>query len=182
MANIVTIGSARYLVDVGYGVDGPSYPLPLQSGEIFTGLPGQQLRLEKGRLPQHTDPDQAVWIYSQRREPEEWQEIYHFPDVEMFSEDFEVLNHYAVTKSLWSQVVVAQRFTLDAAVVSRSTKLSGTILLIRNQLKSRMGQDQELVRTIETEEERMLILKEDFAITLTDDECGAIKGFMSELK
>ena len=182
MANIVTIGSSRYLVDVGYGVDGPSCPLPLQSGDICTGLPGQQLKLEKKNLAQHTDPDQAVWVYSQRREPNDWQEIYHFPDVEMFSEDFEVLNHYAITKSLWSQVVVAQRFTLDAAVVSRSTKSSGTIILIRNQLKSRMGQDQEIVRTIETEEERISILKEDFAITLTDDECGGIKGFVSELK
>lgn len=182
MANIVTIRSSRYLVDVGYGVDGPSCPLPLQSGEMYTGLPGQQLRLEKRRLPQHTDPDQAVWVYSQRREPQEWQEIYHFPDVEMFSEDFEVLNHYAMTKSLWSQVVVAQRFTWDVAIKPPSTKLSGTIILIRNQLKSRMGQDQEIVRTIETEEERISILKEDFAITITDDECGGIKGFVSELK
>ena len=105
-----------------------------------------------------------------------------FPDVEMFSEDFEVLNHYAMTKSLWSQVVVAQRFTFNAAVKQRSTELSGTILLIRNQLKSRMGRDKELVRTIETEEERISTLTEDFAITLTDDECCAIKGFMSELK
>ncbi|KAG4415310.1 hypothetical protein IFR04_011565 [Cadophora malorum] len=182
MANIVTIGSSRYLVDVGYGVDGPSCPLPLESGEICIGLPSQQLKLEKKKLAQHTDPDQTVWVYSQRREPEDWQEIYHFPDVEMFSEDFEVLNHYAMTKSLWSQVVVAQRFTFNAAVKQRSTELSGTILLIRNQLKSRMGRDKELVRTIETEEERISTLTEDFAITLTDDECCAIKGFMSELK
>ena len=76
MANIVTIGSSRYLVDVGYGVDGPSCPLPLESGEICIGLPGQQLKLEKKKLAQHTDPDQTVWVYSQRREPEEFSAVF----------------------------------------------------------------------------------------------------------
>ncbi|PVH74300.1 cysteine proteinase [Cadophora sp. DSE1049] len=182
MANVVTVGSSRYLVDVGYGADGPCYPLPLQPGEICAGLPGQQLKLEKKKLSQHTDPDQTVWVYSQRREPGNWQEVYHFPDVEMFPEDFEVLNHYAVTKSLWSQVVVAQRFVLGEADDPVSTKPSGTLLLIRNQLKSRIGQQEELVRTVETEEERILTLEKDFGISLTGEECRAIKGFASELK
>lgn len=183
MANVVTVGGARYLVDVGYGADGPCYPLPLQSGNICAGLPGQQLKLEKKKLPQHTDPDQTVWVYSQRREPENWQEIYHFPDVEIFPADFEVLNHYAITKSLWSQVVVAQRFVLSEDVdLGDSKKLSGTLLLVRDQLKSRYGQEEELVRSIGTEVERISTLEKDFGISLTRDECRAIKGFMSELK
>ena len=58
MANLVKIGNSRYLVDVGYGADGPSRPLPLVSGQVLDGLPGQQLILENKGLPQHTDPGQ----------------------------------------------------------------------------------------------------------------------------
>lgn len=182
MANVVTVGGTRYLVDVGYGADGPSCPLPLQSGIIRAGLPGQQLKLEKKKLPQHTDPCQTVWVYSHRREPGIWQEIYNFPDVEFFPADFEVLNHYGITKSLWSQVVVAQRFVLSEDVdLGGSKKLSGTLLLVRDQLKSQLGQKEELVRSIGTESERISTLEKDFGISLTQDECRAIKGFMSEL-
>lgn len=183
MANVVTIGGTRYLVDVGYGADGPCCPLPLQSGNILAGLPGQQLKLEKKKLPQHTDPGQTVWVYSHCIEPGHWQEVYHFPDVEIFPADFEVLNHYAITKSLWSQVVVAQRFVLgEENDLGDSKKLSGTVLLIRDQLKFRFGQKRELVRSIGTEVERISTLEKDFGISLTQDECRAIQGFISELK
>jgi len=183
MANVVTVGGTRYLVDVGYGADGPCYPLPLQSGYVRAGLPGQDLKLEKKKLPQHTDPGQTAWVYSQRREPGNWQEIYHFPDVEIFPADYEVLNHYAMTKSKWSRVIIAQRFVLGEDVgPSDSRKLSGTILLVRNQLKYKFGQEEELVRSIETEAERISTLEKDFGISLTRDECRAIEGFMSELK
>ncbi|KFY45023.1 hypothetical protein V495_03165 [Pseudogymnoascus sp. VKM F-4514 (FW-929)] len=183
MANVVTVGGTRYLVDVGYGANGPCYPLPLQSGNPRAGLPGQQLKLEKKKLSQHTDPGQTVWVYSHSMEPGNWQEIYHFPDVEIFPADFEVLNHYAITKSLWSEVVVAQRFLLSEDIdLDESKKLSGTVLLIRDQLKFQFGQKKELVRRIETEVERISTLEKDFGISLTQDECRAIKGFISELK
>lgn len=187
MANIITVNSTRYLIDVGYGADGPCCPLPLISGTVQAGLPGQQLRLEKKNLPQHTDPTQMVWVYSQRREPEEWQEIYHFPDVEMFTEDFEVLNHYAVTKSLWSKVVVAQRFVLGVGDgkgegKGEERRMEGTLLLIRDQLKSRVGQEEEVVRSIENEAERISVLEEDFGICLAWEECRAIEGYVSEIK
>lgn len=183
MANVVTVGGIRYLVDVGYGADGPCYPLPLQSGCIIPGLPGQQLKIEQKTLPQHMNPGQTVWVYSHRKEPGNWQEIYHFLDVEIFTADFEVLNHYAITKSLWSQVVVAQRFVLSENVsLNDAKKLSGTLILFGEQLKSRFGEKKELVTSIGTEAERISTLENDFGIRLTLDECRAIKGFMSELK
>lgn len=183
MANVVTVGNTRYLVDVGYGGDGPCHPLPLQSGVICGGLPDQQLKLERKKLPQHTDPGQTVWVYSHRRLPGDWQEIYHFPEVEMLPADFEVLNHYAVTKSLWSQVVVAQRFVSGGDVdPGISKKLVGTLLLVRDQLKSNISQEEEVRRSIRSEAERLSILEKEFGISLTQDECRAIQGYMSELK
>lgn len=179
MANIATIDDKRYLVDVGYGADGPCTPLPLDSSAILYGLPNQQLRLEHKSLPQHLDKSQRVWVYSQKRGSEEWADIYHFPDVEFFPLDFDILNHHAMTKSLWASTVVAQRFTLDEDGV----KISGTLLLVRGELKAGNSSPQKMkvVKMMETEEQRLKTLEEHFSIILTEDERDAIKGSAVEL-
>lgn len=178
MANIVTIQNRRYMVDVGYGADGPVTPLPLVSGEICEGLTGQQLKLEHKRLPQHRDPNQRVWVYSQRRANEQWEEVYHFLDVEFFPPDFEVLNHHATTKSLWASTVVAQKF-----VFGSGEKLSGTLLLLRDELKSGDGLSKatHLLGKLKDEDERITTLQEHFAIVLTEEEQHAIEGRGSDL-
>ena len=84
MANVVSVGEQRYLVDVGYGPDGPCALLPLVSNEIIDGLPTQQMKLEYKSLPQHEDFEHKVWMYSQKRGSEDWQEVYHFSDVGVF--------------------------------------------------------------------------------------------------
>lgn len=137
MANIITIDTERFLVDVGYGVDGPSCPVPLVSGSTIEGLPGQALKLDYKRLLQHTDPAQRVWVYSQRTKSSEWAEIYHFIDVEMFSADFEILNHYNMLRSYFAQHIVVQRFFADETCPQKS--LVGSLLLVRDTLRSRVA-------------------------------------------
>ncbi|KAI8679201.1 hypothetical protein NCS57_00197300 [Fusarium keratoplasticum] len=179
MANIVTIDSKKYLVDVGYGADGPCTPLPLDSGDIRDGLPSQQLKLEHRTLPQHLDSTQKVWVYSQKRGSEEWADIYHFPDVEFFPLDFDILNHHAMTKSLWASTVVAQRFTLDEG----DLMISGTLLLVRDELKvgNSSPQKMRVVKKMENEEQRLDALKEHFSVSLTEEEQRAIRGSPVEL-
>lgn len=179
MANIVTIDGKRYLVDVGYGVDGPCSPLPLDSGEIRSGLPGQQLRLEHKNLLQHHDRGQRVWVYSQKRGSKEWAEVYHFPDVEFFPLDFDILNHYTVCKSAWSRIVVAQRFILD----DDGFTVSGSFLLAQNQLKSgnSSAQSMGLIKQLENEEQRLAALVEYFSIRLTEEEQQGIRGHVTDL-
>ncbi|RSL68024.1 hypothetical protein CEP54_002985 [Fusarium duplospermum] len=179
MANIVTIDSKRYLVDVGYGADGPCTPLPLDSGDMRHGLPSQQLKLEHKTLPQHLDQSQKVWIYSQRRGSEDWADIYHFPDIEFFPLDFDILNHHAMTKSLWASTVVAQRFTLDEG----GLMISGILLLVRDELKAGNSSPQKMsvVRKMENEVQRLEALEENFSICLTEEERSAIRGTAAEL-
>lgn len=179
MANIVTINNKRYLVDVGYGADGPSTPLPLDSGDIRHGLPSQQLKLEHITLPQHIDSTQKVWVYSQKRGSEDWADIYHFPVVEFFPLDFDILNHHAMTKSLWASTVVAQRFTVSEDGVT----ISGTLLLVRDELKVGNSSPQKMgvIKKMENEEQRLDALKEHFSISLTEEEQRAILGSAVEL-
>ncbi|KAM0330157.1 hypothetical protein ACHAQA_004330 [Verticillium albo-atrum] len=178
MANIVALGSRRYLLDVGCGVDGPSQPLPLLSGEICDGLPRQQLRLEHKVLPQHSDPGQRVWVYAQRRDLGAWDEVYHFADVEFFPLDFEILNHYTVTKSYWAQVVVAQRFDFDDA-----KRISSLLFLFGDELKTGAGPsaNMKLEEKVKTEQDRVAVLEEYFGVRLAEDERNAIRGHISEI-
>ncbi|KAM5356911.1 hypothetical protein ACJ41O_003557 [Fusarium nematophilum] len=179
MANVVTLQGKRYLVDVGYGADGPCSPLPLDSGEILPGLPGQQLKLEHKNLPQHLDPSQRVWVYSQRRGSEEWSDVYHFADIEFFPLDFDILNHHAMTKSLWASTVVAQRFILDEDEVT----MSGSFLLVRDQVKAGNSSvpGMKLVKELKSEEQRLAALEEYFAMRLTEEEERAIRGSAVDL-
>lgn len=179
MANIVTIDNKRYLVDAGYGADGPCKPLPLDSGDIRHGLPSQQLKLEHKTLPQHLDQSQKVWVYSQRRGSEDWADIYHFPDIEFFPLDFDILNHHAMTKSLWASTVVAQRFTLDEDGLT----ISGILLLVRDELKTGNSSPQKMgvIKKMENEVQRLEALEEHFSICLTEEERSGIKGTAAEL-
>nr|CBL43325.1 TPA: arylamine N-acetyltransferase 1 [Verticillium albo-atrum] len=66
MANVVTLNNIKYLVDVGYGADGPITPLALIPSHMVVqiGLPDQQLRLEQRTLPQHEDAGQKVSLWA----------------------------------------------------------------------------------------------------------------------
>ncbi|KAJ4177998.1 hypothetical protein NW755_013485, partial [Fusarium falciforme] len=127
----------------------------------------------------HLDSTQKVWVYSQKRGSEEWADIYHFPDVEFFPLDFDILNHHAMTKSLWASTVVAQRFTLD----EDDLMISGTLLLVRDELKAGNSSPQKMrvVEKMENEEQRLYALKEYFSICLTEEEQRAIMGSAVEL-
>jgi arylamine N-acetyltransferase len=181
MANVVTINDKRYFVDVGYGADGPLSPLPLVSGEIQKGLPGRQVMLEYKSLPQHTDRNQRVWVYSHCKAPGVWEEIYHFPDVEFFALDFDVLNHYTMAQGLFSRIVVVQRFIFSTEA-DRQEDIVGSILLLRDTLKEQSGLMESVIKVLQSEEERLAVLENYFNIVLKADQRQAIKGFESEIK
>lgn len=180
MANVVTIDDHRYLVDVGYGADGPTSPVPLESNLVVDGLPNQTLKLEHKRLSQHKDADSRVWIYSVKRDSGEWTEIYHFLDVEMFGPDFDVLNHWNMVRSSFAQTVVVQRFIADENSPDR--KLIGSMLLLREQLKLRTKEKEEVIQTLKTESERIAVLHKHFDIVLDQEQQNAIAGRDNELR
>lgn len=175
MANIVVLDDQRFLVDVGYGVDGPSLPLPLRSGEVKLGLPSQELKLEHKVLPQYQDANQRQWIYCQHRGTDAWSEVYHFAEAEFLLADFEILNHYNMTQSLWSRTVLAQNFLLDEDGCP-----AGTTMLLRNQLVV----DNKGLRhtyTFDTETQRIEALEKYLGIRFSPEEQKGISGSPSEL-
>ncbi|KAF3401424.1 Arylamine N-acetyltransferase 2 [Talaromyces pinophilus] len=175
MANLVIIDDRKYLVDVGYGADGPTCPLPLKSGHISSPEP---FKLDHKHVPQHTDAGQMVWVYSRLKTRDNniaWTEIYHFSEVETFAADLEVLNYWNMARSLFAQAVVAQRFTQTEPGEMRS------YVLFRDLLKYRVGETEEMIEVFQNEGQRVKALVKYFQISLTQEEILAIQGTQSAL-
>lgn len=70
IVNIVTLESSRglerYMVDVGYGGDGPTKPLPLMSSSVTRNLGKQEMKLDYENIDSNVDPGQRLWVYKVR--------------------------------------------------------------------------------------------------------------------
>lgn len=85
MINIVKIEGQRYLVDVGFGHEEPTRPLPLISGHTCQGIGLQSWKLEYMKTTQHTDASQRTWVFSHRDSDEAaWIPGYSFTEIEFF--------------------------------------------------------------------------------------------------
>jgi arylamine N-acetyltransferase len=180
MVNIVTIGNQRYLVDVGFGADVPSYPLPLIPGHESPGIFPQSYKLTYTRLPQHTDDTQRAWVYSYRMPDEPWTDGYSFIEVEFFPEDYEVMNLSTMSapQSFFVQVVLCVKTLLN----DDSKDAEGVLIMFKNEVKRRIGGMVEVVETLRSELDRVRALEKWFGIVLTEEERKGIIGLVTELK
>ncbi|KAH0565856.1 hypothetical protein GP486_000753 [Trichoglossum hirsutum] len=180
MVNIVTIDRQRYLVDVGFGADGPTHPLPLVHRHISRGISTQFLKLEYEKLQQHSDPSQRVWIYSHRASQDTpWTETYSFVEIEFFLTDYEVMNLSTMTsrQSFFTQVVLCVKTLLDG-----HGDTEGVLILFQNEVKARIGGEVSVMEKLQSEEQRIKALEKWFGILLTEEEKKGIRGLVTELK
>ena len=89
MINIVALPDGQNcMLDVGFGSDGPTRPLPLAHGVVSQGILPQELRLVRESIAQNTDPDQLLWIYQRRySRQEKWVSIDCFTELEFLPRD-----------------------------------------------------------------------------------------------
>ena len=195
MVNLVSVSDARHLVDVGYGAQDATRPVPLEDGVVFDNVPPRRGRLEYRALAQHSDPAQRAWVYSSQDGADEpWKEMYAFTETEFFPEDYEVMNLRTMTSptSFFVQHVIAMRTEVD----EDGANTVAIITMFRDYVKRRASPDhrrtggsaqqpghvvEELAR-LETEEDRAKALEKYFFITLAPSERRAIKGLSSEMK
>lgn len=105
MVNFVTIEGKKYLVDVGFGVPGPTLPLPLDEHVEHSNIYPASARLVRGHIgPLVSRSDsQRLWIYQNRKNQppppsspseanrDEWHDIYAFSELEFIPADYESL-------------------------------------------------------------------------------------------
>ncbi|KAK4185775.1 hypothetical protein QBC35DRAFT_388802 [Podospora australis] len=181
MVNLVTIEGRRYLVDVGFGSNGSTYPFPLEHDQKMLAVFPAHGRLQYKNLDIHTDPDQRVWVYSvQQDESAPWKDMYAFVEIEFFPADFELMNMRtsASPQSFFVQSVMCMKTILD----EHKNAPMGKIILHRDYVKRVMEGKAEIIKKLHSEKERIQALADYFDITLTEQEQKGIRGLASELR
>lgn len=118
LVQIVTLpDNTRYALDVCFGGDGPTKPMPLESCKIIRNLGAQEVRLVNRHLDEHRDTEGQLksWVYEYRNSVErEWAALYSFGECEFLVSDFEAIN-FGVSNdgaSFQTFTVIAVKFLL----------------------------------------------------------------------
>jgi arylamine N-acetyltransferase len=182
--NFVKISDTIYIVDVGFGGNCPTKPLPLTHGLISKwGVTEQECRLTC-QAPKHSFL-QGLWTFELRKSPtEEWIPMYNFATTEFFQRDFEIMSFSVSNRrtSWFTQTVFCVIFTLDDEV----DDITGSVILSGRKLSSTMSALLDSASPPEIfckdEAARIRTLAENFGIVLSPSEQAGIVGTVAELK
>ncbi|KAI9931346.1 hypothetical protein ASPWEDRAFT_34071 [Aspergillus wentii DTO 134E9] len=180
MLLIVTIEGRKYMVDVGFGSNCATRPLPLEENAVATFIAPGEMRLIKDSIPELTDKSQRLWIYQVRYTPEsEWIPQICFSEVEFLPQDFAVLNFFTSQNpvSWFTQSFVCARMILDGS----GNDIQGQYIMWGNDVKMRVRGQSEVLQTLKTEEDRIQALARWFDMRFREDEILAIRGTISEI-
>ena len=184
MVTIVTIAGKKYLVDVGFGSNGPTFPVPLEAGHQALNVePSHSLLLQKEHIPDgthRTDAEQKLWVYHLRYSDDAaWIPGYCFSEVEFLPNDFETMNFFVSrSPSSWfTYSVVCLKFLLD----EESGKMVGDITLFGNEIKERRYGKSEELHKIESEADRIEALEKYLGVVLSKPERDGIQGMVTSL-
>jgi len=191
LVNIVTLASgARYMVDVGFGGDAPTVPIPLVHDRPTTNIAPQQNRLVLGHIPQQVSrtPESRLWIYEYRNAPEQpWNAFYAFPLVEFLEADFNILNWYTGSnpesfQTFTPLVIKFLRRRKVGGAEEDEVEVHGKRMLVNGVVKENLGGKTYVLQECKSEEERLEALEKWFGITFTQEEKEGIRGHVSELR
>ncbi len=173
------------MLDVAFGGDGATRPLPLIPGVITPNLGSQEIRLIYDSIPQQVDQTKKLWIYQYRNSVEqEWNSFYVFSEFEFLASDFEVMNFYTSQSTgetnFQTRRVLVIRF-LRGIDEQGNEKIIGKVMLVDGEVKRNDGGKTSVFRVCRTEGERIDALREEFGITLTEEERSGVKGRNVEL-
>jgi arylamine N-acetyltransferase len=189
IVNIVTLPDGdRYAVDVAFGGDGPTAPLPLVDGFVHRNLGAQEVRLVRDWAPTqiHRAEDAKMWIYQYRNgQNREWNSYYGFTEIEFMAADWGVVNYWTSTcpDSHQTRTVLVVRFLARQKEGSDTGELEiyGKRMLVNGTVKENMGGKTQLLVNCDTENERVQALRTHFEITLSLNEIESIKGRVTDL-
>jgi arylamine N-acetyltransferase len=178
------------MIDVAFGGDGASKPLPLVPGHITRNIGTQDIRLVRDWIPMQTNrssEDRKLWIYQyQNGEDKVWNSFFAFSDaVEFLPADYHIMNCYTGGSAESFQtytVLVVQFLRREDQDGSGEAGVYGKRMLAGGVVKENLGGKTQVVQVCENEKERVEALKKWFGIELTEEEKEGIKGWKTELR
>ncbi|KAF2015797.1 arylamine N-acetyltransferase 1 [Aaosphaeria arxii CBS 175.79] len=188
LVNIVTLpDSTRWMLDVGFGGDGATLPVPLIPGQILSNIGSQEIRLIRDHIPTQTHRTDAtkLWIYQYRNfASQPWNSFYAFPETEFMEADFKVMNWYTGSSptSFQTFTCILIKFLRREREDGKGQEVYGKRMLVNGTVKENLGGKTKVVRECRTEGERIEALEEWFGMRFTEEEREGIKGHVTELK
>ena len=189
IVNIVTLpDGTRWMVDVGFGGDGASKPIPLTAGHVTRNIGTQDIRLVRDFIPGQTEqtPERKLWIYQYRNSSDKpWNSFYAFSDlVEFLPADYHIMNWYTGShpesfQTFTALVVMFLRRPNEE--VPGDEEIYGKRMLVNGTVKENLGGKTKVVQECFTEAERIEALKTWFGIRLSSEEVESIRGWHTEL-
>ncbi|KAI8629070.1 cysteine proteinase [Xylariaceae sp. FL1651] len=185
IVSIVDIEGKKYHVDIAFGGDCATMPMPLVHGLVHQNIGGQQIRLMRDWIPTQTKrtDETKLWIYEYRNgEDKEWNPFYAMAEVEFMPLDWEVVNVYASnsSKSWQTNTVIAIKF-LRRTREDGEEEIYGKRMLVNGIIKENLGEKTKVIHECKTDDERVEALKRYFDIRLTEEEANGIKGWKTAL-
>jgi arylamine N-acetyltransferase len=185
IVSIVDIEGAKYHVDIAFGGDCATVPMPLVEGLVHKNIGTQQIRLVRDWAPAQLKRTEQtkLWIYEYRNsEDAEWNSFYAFPELEFMPNDWEVVNTYTSTSpQCWQTgTVIAIKF-LRRAREDGEEEIYGKRMLVNELVKENLGGKTSIIYECKTDEDRVAALERYFDIRLTEEEKDSIKGWRTAL-
>ncbi|RYP40291.1 hypothetical protein DL767_001834 [Monosporascus sp. MG133] len=186
IVSIVTFpDGSKCHVDVGFGGDGATLPLPLIEGLAHRNLGTQEIRLVRDWMPTQLKRTEEAkfWIYQYRNSPGlAWNSFYAFAELEFTQTDFEVINWWTGHGPGFYQALTMLLIKfLRCQGENGQQEICGKRMLVKGLVKENLGGRTRVVQGCKTEEERIEVLNRHFGIRLTDEERLAIRGRATEL-
>ena len=168
-------------MDVGYGSNCATRPLALKENAVEPHITPAETRLIRDTLPGFTDKTQRVWIYEVRYTPQsEWIPNICFSETESLAQDFTLMNFFTSKHpSSW----FVQMFVCSLMIMSEDgQEIQGQYTMFGSQVKRRIHGQTEVLKTMESEDDRVQALAKWFGICLREDEAQGIHGLVSQIK
>ncbi|KAI1843434.1 hypothetical protein JX265_013316 [Neoarthrinium moseri] len=194
--NIVTVAGVQYMVDVAFGANGPTRPVPMEPGHEGVHIEPASVRLVNEPIPQNLNQRSKVWIYQHRiNEHADWVPMYCFVDLEFIPEDIRAMNlsPWKSPTSFFTQKIIVTRFTTAAEDISSPSPgvpneaavldcgIDGALIVDHDKFKWRRNGVTVLERTFDSDDERLDYLRRYFGIELADEDADAIAGTAGQI-
>ncbi|KAH8158166.1 hypothetical protein CIB48_g10081 [Xylaria polymorpha] len=186
IVSIVELDGQQYHVDIAFGGDCATLPMPLVDGLVHQNIGAQKIRLVRDWIPTQLKrtEEAKLWIYEYRNGPElPWNPFYCFTMIEFMPNDWEVVNVYASTspKSWQTKTVIAIKFLRRTRDDDGAEEIYGKRMLVNGLVKENLGSKTAVIYECKIEEERVAALDKYFDIRLTEEEKNAIEGWRTAL-